>query len=728
MRNVFVLMVLALAAMVLVLPRSGAAPEAVVLTTATLEGDNVAGVGNVTRIDNVAINNSGTWAVEADTDNPDTDTDSVLLFNGFLLLREGGALLDPPGTTLDSFDSVQLNGSGEGGFNHFLDGVPTNQDSGVYFKEVLVIQESDISTSPAFTPGTPYIGFFEVKINDANQLMIVASIDDTAISSTVDRALVIAQHDGAGNLVSETVLAKEGDILPGQVEAVADFSTGPHSSAFNNLGQILYLADLAGSTSTDGALYLDMTLLAQEGSPSPLAGRAYQTLLGRGLDLAGSHWVINANLDGDTADDEVIILDGALFRQEGESFAAIAPFALTSFGTTSGPVEVDANGNVLWFGDWDDPDTDVDTGLFLNDQLLVQEGVTMINGVIVDTIASGQDAFQLSPNGQWAIFEAVLDNGLEGAFLIHISDDGENEPPVAVCADAIVQAPSDACAADASVDGGSFDPDGDPLTFEQSPAGPYPIGTTPVTLTVSDGQGGSDSCNATVTVLDVTPPEISIELDPAQLWPPNHRLVDVTATVIATDLCSTAAVSLTSITSDEPDDAPGDGDGATVNDIQLGADDFHFRLRAERAGTGDGRVYTVTYSATDDSGNTASAMATAFVPHDRGGVVEPLLLNTESSAGGTAVNLNEVQGAQWYNVIRGNLAEIQEFADRLDLGQVVCVESHSLDFTTAGSEDPDIPAPGEAFFYLVEYHDQADSGYGTVTASKPRIPAVGDCE
>lgn len=74
--------------------------------------------------------------------------------------------------------------------------------------------------------------------------------------------------------------------------------------------------------------------------------------------------------------------------------------------------------------------------------------------------------------------------------------------------------------------------------------------------------------------------------------------------------------------SDEPDNAKGNGDGNTVNDIQgadISTEDYFFSLRAERAGKGDGRVYTITYTATDACGNSASASATVTVPHNKGG-------------------------------------------------------------------------------------------------------------
>jgi hypothetical protein len=87
-----------------------------------------------------------------------------------------------------------------------------------------------------------------------------------------------------------------------------------------------------------------------------------------------------------------------------------------------------------------------------------------------------------------------------------------NQAPVALCQDVTVAAGAD-CTADASVDNGSYDPDGDPITLTQSPSGPYSLGMTEVTLTVTDDQGASASCTATVTVVDTTPPQIACPAD-----------------------------------------------------------------------------------------------------------------------------------------------------------------------------------------------------------------------
>jgi hypothetical protein len=88
-----------------------------------------------------------------------------------------------------------------------------------------------------------------------------------------------------------------------------------------------------------------------------------------------------------------------------------------------------------------------------------------------------------------------------------------NQPPVAICQDVTVGADAN-CEGNvtgADVDGGSSDPEGDPITFSLDPPGPYPLGTTSVTLTVTDDSGATDTCTATVTVVDSpdTPPTIT---------------------------------------------------------------------------------------------------------------------------------------------------------------------------------------------------------------------------
>jgi hypothetical protein len=206
------------AALAFLLPSSTHAQPPFPIVALVVEGDTVAGIGQINTIDNLAVNSDGDWLVEADTTNPDTDADSVLLRTGALYLREGDPLADPPGADIDTFDSINLNAQRDSGWNFFLGGLPGDRDSGVFFNTDLLIQEGGRSLAPEFGPETIYLGFFEVKINDVNQLSIVASVDDPAIPGSLERAIVRATLDGGGTLLSESVVAEEGDVLPGQTD------------------------------------------------------------------------------------------------------------------------------------------------------------------------------------------------------------------------------------------------------------------------------------------------------------------------------------------------------------------------------------------------------------------------------------------------------------------------------------------------------------------------------
>ncbi|HKQ97388.1 MAG TPA: hypothetical protein VJV75_05905 [Candidatus Polarisedimenticolia bacterium] len=118
------------------------------------------------------------------------------------------------------------------------------------------------------------------------------------------------------------------------------------------------------------------------------------------------------------------------------------------------------------------------------------------------------------------------------------------------------------------------------------------------------------------------PTTLSVVATPAQLKPPNHKMIDIHVTVALDGGCLAACtnpptITLVSVVSDELDDAPGKKDGETVNDIQgatLGTADFDLQLRAERDSTLDGRQYTITYSATDCFGRTTTGSGVVLVP------------------------------------------------------------------------------------------------------------------
>jgi len=210
---------------------------------------------------------------------------------------------------------------------------------------------------------------------------------------------------------------------------------------------------------------------------------------------------------------------------------------------------------------------------------------------------------------------------------------GTNQPPVAVAGVDQTRECASRQGTPVTLNGSaSSDPDGDALTFEWRSAAGTVVGTTAMvpltlptghhvfTLAVTDGKGGRASDDVAVTVQDTRAPTLAVSLTPTVLWPPNHRLVPITATITATDTCDAQPrVTLVSVTSSEPDSGLGDSD--IPGDIQnaiLGADDRSVALRAERSAKGPGRTYTIRYRASDAAGNATEQAVTVAVPHDQG--------------------------------------------------------------------------------------------------------------
>ena len=124
-------------------------------------------------------------------------------------------------------------------------------------------------------------------------------------------------------------------------------------------------------------------------------------------------------------------------------------------------------------------------------------------------------------------------------------------------------------------------------------------------VTYTDG----DPINLTVPIerLDHTPPDFTVNLSPNTILPQSNKLVAINASFTTKDnYDNMPEIKLESITANEPLGAD------DIRDASFGLDDRYFKLRAESKRTA-GRIYTVTYSATDASGNQTISSATVTV-------------------------------------------------------------------------------------------------------------------
>jgi hypothetical protein len=256
--------------------------------------------------------------------------------------------------------------------------------------------------------------------------------------------------------------------------------------------------------------------------------------------------------------------------------------------------------------------------------LALTEGSAPDGGHYTALQAGARATSRIASDGKGLLaFAAATDAGPEEIIL---SGQSSNTPPVAATGpDRIVE-----CAGPSGtgveLDGsGSSDPDGDPLTYRWS--GPFgevegerplvllPLGVSTVTLIVSDGASDSEPAAMRVTVQDTEPPILVAAAQPASLWPPDGRMVEVSVGVTLADRCDAhPALVLSSV---QVQDGTGGRPGPSVAGVETGTDDRTMELRAARAGSGPGCSYDLIYQATDASGNTSLATAVVTVAHDQ---------------------------------------------------------------------------------------------------------------
>lgn len=132
-------------------------------------------------------------------------------------------------------------------------------------------------------------------------------------------------------------------------------------------------------------------------------------------------------------------------------------------------------------------------------------------------------------------------------------------------------------------------------------------------LRVSDSVLSSVASTVTVTVMPVTaPPNCALARVPDdKIWPPNHKMVPISIVgVFDENSGSGKLIRVTAVTQDEPTNGLGDGDTAIDAIIKNG----EVSVRAERKGNGNGRVYKITFEASDNFNQKCTGFVFVKVP------------------------------------------------------------------------------------------------------------------
>ena len=376
-----------------------------------MQGDTIPGIGDVQILLRVWVNSRGDWLAEVDTDAP-AGTDNVLLLNGTPILREGDPVSDPGGT-VRTIDDVDLNELGQVMVNHTLLGSPSGatNDHAVYIDGSLVALEGDAVTAPQVTPGTTFVSFEAVDITDAGSALLRGAYDDPAVQGSADEFIMRVGLDTNGSITSQEVLAVESQIAPGTSRTINFIRRRHVEAALGSCGDVLWGADLDGDVADDAIVYFNDTLIAREGTLTDV-GTTWGELDDYVSDVndAGD-WLLSDRLADNTRS---IVINGETRVEEGDVLPATEPFPIDSVGAAH--AELDDAGRVLWHGDWNDGANSV--GLFVDNELVVQRGVTRVGGAPIQGLANGPQVFTTSANGRFIVFRGSVSGGGDGFFLM----------------------------------------------------------------------------------------------------------------------------------------------------------------------------------------------------------------------------------------------------------------------------------------------------------------------
>lgn len=229
-------------------------------------------------------------------------------------------------------------------------------------------------------------------------------------------------------------------------------------------------------------------------------------------------------------------------------------------------------------------------------------------------------------------FELIVTDarGLNSADYISVFISNLNQPPVSNAGPDQTRNESTLVTLDGSA---SSDPDLDSLNYSWAQTGgpsvaligantASPTFTAPnvgpggalltFQLVVTDGHASGGADTVQVAIQDVNDPPVCTLAQPsvAVLWPPNHTMAEVSILGVTDPNNSTVTISYPRVTQDEPINGLGDGD--------TGPDAFesgnNILLRAERAGSGNGRVYAVQFKATDPDGASCTGTVKVSIP------------------------------------------------------------------------------------------------------------------
>ena len=324
--------------------------------------------------------------------------------------------------------------------------------------DVLAVDDIDPNT-PGDQPSgdLPIAEISTIKAASATKFLVDARMGGTESFAFQQRAIFEINNPGTAQQTATLRFTTDENFpVPGLGGITASsISATEEDVDFNTDGSILLSIDIRNAAfDEDGAVVLydavadTYSIVAREGDPSPIPGRPFDAGLFNtpvALNDAGDIAYVG-RVAGSSSDDTLIIVNGSVVAQEGDLVGTRITGALQTFPLAN--LELDGEGNVLYYGAWNQDnlctgqtdngsDFGIFEGIFFNDELIIEAGVTEVNNVDIDgtvfptlvvkDLVNSSAGFSLSPDGDRLINWAFcIEPSMEVCdFSINVTSPGE---------------------------------------------------------------------------------------------------------------------------------------------------------------------------------------------------------------------------------------------------------------------------------------------------------------
>jgi hypothetical protein len=383
-------------------------------------GDQVPGIGQVTDVLEVTLNDAGDWAATVRADGLDPAGTAIVL-NGAVFLQAGDPLPGLPGT--QSFGvarNLELDETGALYWKHAAGptGIFRNLEPIVISGETLnVAGLPAAATAKDIAAYTPFGGGALVSVR----------ITGSGVTGGPLARVVLRYTLQPGGGFAGTLEAQTGQPYGLEGENMGFLFHLEDSLAVDGLGRIAFSAGSTAPGSQD-AVWRDGVRIATAGAPSSVFGVEYKFLNPNSLsanaagDLAYTAFLgpIGTSSGSTT---KSLLWNGLEVARVGNSLPSISPGVLTSI---SNRFSLADDGGLLWYGKWQVPGGQERVGLFLDQNLLFEEGVSGLLGLTLDTWTTPGDSikqlpsFELDASGTNVILRSALSDGRVAAVRVEI--------------------------------------------------------------------------------------------------------------------------------------------------------------------------------------------------------------------------------------------------------------------------------------------------------------------